>query len=319
MGTLDQWEAEAKQIRAIHGQTGTEIYLKDRLAEADTRIISLCDLIRKKDEALKYYAESNVMIVSGDNILGQHSQSKAREALALTEQLGAAPGAAQMSRLDEIKKLMAPSKWKYMSLKEDIVTEEELKEIERRTNAATPGPWEICGSGYGDYPADGIQSTGKKDSYGNPEEIIGYSIPYEQTGVNSNEDALFIAHAREDIPLLVAEVRRLQTLLDEHYFLGAIQSLESKLAVAKEALESITTGRVWNLGHSDADHMREEILNHYMQKVIEKAREALKVICESDRLGTTIGERIFTEMSLKSALKQCGKEENSESKDSPSD
>ena len=59
-----------------------------------------------------------------------------------------------------------------------------LTEIEGRTNAATPGPWEADEDGDVWSPSEGIT-----DPHPSP------------------TDALFIAHAREDVPWLVVKLR----------------------------------------------------------------------------------------------------------------
>jgi hypothetical protein len=75
------------------------------------------------------------------------------------------------------------------------MTTEELAAIEARANAATAGPW-----------------RGTKD-----EGVQADATAVFETGCEcctpsrlSEADALFIAHARTDIPALVAEVRRLK-------------------------------------------------------------------------------------------------------------
>jgi len=75
------------------------------------------------------------------------------------------------------------------------MTTEELLAIEARANAATAGPW-----------------RGKKD-----EGVQADATDVFETGCGccspshlSEADALFIAHARTDVPALVAEVRRLK-------------------------------------------------------------------------------------------------------------
>lgn len=71
------------------------------------------------------------------------------------------------------------------------MTEEQLKAIEARAKAATPGPWFVDTDKcvYRDRPNDELIAD---PSQTNP------------------ADAEFIAHAREDIPKLVEEVRRLK-------------------------------------------------------------------------------------------------------------
>lgn len=92
--TLDLWEAEAK------GSHGDQI-IQTILAIHDRRILALIELVRKKDEALKFYgvfeswdADKFICMSSaGRNDLDETSYSrftpgkKAREAIALTEEL----------------------------------------------------------------------------------------------------------------------------------------------------------------------------------------------------------------------------------------
>lgn len=77
------------------------------------------------------------------------------------------------------------------------ITDKRLTEIRARTEAATDGPWAVDGPaqcGPGDtltvYPAED-----------------GGALAYVQP---SWDDAEFIAHAREDIPALLAEIDRLR-------------------------------------------------------------------------------------------------------------
>ena len=87
------------------------------------------------------------------------------------------------------------------------LTDEALAAINARAEAATPGPWRapkrerlepVVFFASGDA-ADVIQG------------VAGNS-PGKHIGL-SPEDAEFIAHSREDVPALVAEVRRLRRLL----------------------------------------------------------------------------------------------------------
>ena len=70
------------------------------------------------------------------------------------------------------------------------MTEEELARIEALANAATPGPWETYGSDRYGWRVDGPPDTDE--------------------GRISEENARFIAAARDAVPALVAEVRRLR-------------------------------------------------------------------------------------------------------------
>lgn len=84
------------------------------------------------------------------------------------------------------------------------MTEEQLREIEARAAAATQGPW------FEQYEYDGgrtvamIRSTDTTFCVNRAAHVDGN--PCEQMLANG----IFIAHAREDVPALVAEVRLLQ-------------------------------------------------------------------------------------------------------------
>lgn len=82
-----------------------------------------------------------------------------------------------------------------------------LEEIKQRLENATPGPWIAQNGGEGDDTSIWFVST--KDSQPKTWQAVaecGFSLPF------SNAD--FIAHAREDIPFLLAEIERLKTDLN---------------------------------------------------------------------------------------------------------
>lgn len=85
------------------------------------------------------------------------------------------------------------------------MTEQELEKIEARANAATPGPWGT-GTGY---------EQSKRGNYVHDGHRIVCAEQDETDCVLATEDAEFIAHARADVPALVAEVRRLQGIIAE--------------------------------------------------------------------------------------------------------
>lgn len=84
------------------------------------------------------------------------------------------------------------------------MTEIDLEAIEARANAATEGPWIIKKS-----------VMAEAEIVGNDGEAVVQADG--ETGVASFElkDGEFIAHARTDIPALIAEVRRLRERLIE--------------------------------------------------------------------------------------------------------
>lgn len=75
--------------------------------------------------------------------------------------------------------------------------ESRLKEIEARAENAYPGPWEVIGVGHKMVQV-AWENFGQK-------ELIGTGGNFKRT-----EDVIFIAHARQDIPDLIAEIRRLK-------------------------------------------------------------------------------------------------------------
>ncbi len=106
----------------------------------------------------------------------------------------------------------------------------DLDEIEARANAATPGPWVTFDSPgtYWDDPS----------ACGWDYRAPGRAAPYYCTGpgaltsAQAARDTVFIAHARTDVPALIARVRKLEERLsdteDRRYRL--MQKLDEALA-----------------------------------------------------------------------------------------
>lgn len=114
------------------------------------------------------------------------------------------------------------------------MTEERLAQIEARAAAATPGPfdWYIlsrAGRGHG---------VGRKTPGGHDEGIC--EDPYMLEG-----DAVFFAHARSDVPDLVAEVKRLRSELAAvraaigEAWVKAAPTLADAVAMKTRALEKL--------------------------------------------------------------------------------
>jgi hypothetical protein len=87
-----------------------------------------------------------------------------------------------------------------------MLTEKELNAIEARANAATAGPWAM---------AEYHPQTMLLYPIGNPvtQELLAYPI---QGGENSQNNAAFIAYAREDVPALLAYIRELHAELNRY-------------------------------------------------------------------------------------------------------
>jgi hypothetical protein len=82
---------------------------------------------------------------------------------------------------------------------EPILTDDEIAEIARRCEAATPGPWRSYIEGREEMSGSDFIMTGGEDIC--------------LTGA-THADQDFIAAARTDTPRLVAEILRLKALLE---------------------------------------------------------------------------------------------------------
>ncbi|PPG34494.1 hypothetical protein [Rathayibacter sp. AY2B9] len=72
----------------------------------------------------------------------------------------------------------------------------DLNTIEARAAAATVGPWATFNRFHIEAPS--------------VDRNVTQAAEWESSGIEREEDAEFIAHARTDIPALIAEVRRLR-------------------------------------------------------------------------------------------------------------
>lgn len=84
----------------------------------------------------------------------------------------------------------------------------EIKEIEDRCKLTTPGPWKSLVEGRDIESGDSFIMTGISDG----EEIWSKNrgADFYLTGTTT-ADQDFIAHARQDIPKLIAEIKRLKS------------------------------------------------------------------------------------------------------------
>lgn len=85
------------------------------------------------------------------------------------------------------------------------MNQSELDEIQSRCDAASPGPWKSYVEGRDHTSGSSFIRTGTSEKRGEDIELTGATIA----------DQDFIAGAREDVPRLLAEIRRLQALLAE--------------------------------------------------------------------------------------------------------
>ena len=95
------------------------------------------------------------------------------------------------------------------------IPDDELTVMEGRAEQATRGPWQSFVEGRDHWGGDDFIRTGGLDDEC-PDLYLSHSYPNREKPVPAPaEDQDFIAHARQDVPRLVAEVRRLRDELDE--------------------------------------------------------------------------------------------------------
>lgn len=87
----------------------------------------------------------------------------------------------------------------------DEISTEELAAMKARVEATTPGPWTSFFEGRDHWGGDSFIQTGTQDIYIRAEDYVG-------GGGHFRADQDFIAHARQDIPRLIAEIERLRKL-----------------------------------------------------------------------------------------------------------
>ena len=85
------------------------------------------------------------------------------------------------------------------------LSELELREMEARAAATQPGPWESWVEGRDFLSGSNFIRTGEGVDRGEDIELSGATVA----------DQDFMAAARQDIPRLIAEVRRLHALLNQ--------------------------------------------------------------------------------------------------------
>jgi hypothetical protein len=92
----------------------------------------------------------------------------------------------------------------------DELTDPELDEIAARAEASLPGPWEALVEGRDHLSGDDFIRTGGPDR-DSPDLYVTLSLWSDEVPKPASAAVLdFIATARQDVPRLVAEVRRLR-------------------------------------------------------------------------------------------------------------
>lgn len=144
------------------------------------------------------------------------------------------------------------------------MTENDLEAIEARANLASEGPWHAVR----DYDTETRQEH--RDVWGaEGQALIGHEVSGQSTRFikNADNDAAFIAAARDDVPALVAEVQRLRDLSRAY------------LAAEDEYAEA-TSPRHSNDGSFGTWAKRRDL-----ERGLQAAREALKAAIALDASG----------------------------------
>ena len=93
-----------------------------------------------------------------------------------------------------------------------VIPDAELDDIEGRAEAATPGPWTAFVEGRDHSGGDDFIRTGGDDD-SSPDLYVSLAFaPRPGVTPARANDLDFIASARQDVPRLVAEIRRLRSL-----------------------------------------------------------------------------------------------------------
>lgn len=95
------------------------------------------------------------------------------------------------------------------------MTEQELNEIEARAKEALEGPWTATKNTMSVRFILDPEFLESSLAVETPHVTVPVNAPLIPRGLLHHTDAEFIAHAREDVPKLIAEVRRLRAFLEE--------------------------------------------------------------------------------------------------------
>jgi hypothetical protein len=89
------------------------------------------------------------------------------------------------------------------------LTDDEIDAIEGRCAVASPGPWQSFIEGRDHLGGDNFIRIGGLDD-DEPDMYVSRAIPGQGLTPASDHDLDFIAHARQDVARLLAEIKRLR-------------------------------------------------------------------------------------------------------------
>lgn len=132
------------------------------------------------------------------------------------------------------------------------MTEEELAAIEARADAATPGPWgyeRSDGSLWKITPA--YEDEDDDGEFVTQDEVFSAQIgdlqPSGLTWEMTHRNGEFVAHARADVPALLAEVRLLRRVIQDQQEESALYDAGVKAGVkqVEGRLRALATREEW--------------------------------------------------------------------------
>ena len=136
-----------------------------------------------------------------------------------------------------------------MSEKTEAMTPERIAEIKAREGKATPGPWVVDCNGISSK--NGTQILNAGSCIPDPQTAVDYGGTVHDWkeeiydyGVHKWDDAAFIAHARQDIPDLLAEVEWLRAE-NKRLERQVMQLAEAEQMRAREALIEAQLAKGW--------------------------------------------------------------------------
>lgn len=115
------------------------------------------------------------------------------------------------------------------------MNQEQLNAIKERVAKVTPGPWDIDRNSDDDVFVTDIWFNGADEGHA---EIHGNDV------ASSIYNAEFIAHAREDVPALIAEIERLHELRKDDFLMlcearDDVRFMRKQVEGLREALEHV--------------------------------------------------------------------------------
>lgn len=113
-----------------------------------------------------------------------------------------------------------------------LLSPERETEIRERAEAATEGPW----------AADGAEIYRAPNGIIRISQWVGETLDIDDRG-RSNRDAEFVAHAREDVPALLAEIDRLRAEIEQRKLNVELANARHRIAFDRASRQRVARKR----------------------------------------------------------------------------